>query len=304
MRHEKDRANRRARVQALTSEELDERRERGRRDAERRRAALAAATAASALAIAVDCSYAPDGGGGPAALDEQQQQRSAAPLTKAVRSLAKQLELSAAANRRSARPALLHATSFCDPLASFASLMGAGAWPLFTAHAEPLLEVFPPQDDDAPPGRRRIVVLSPDAERPLDLSAPLERGESCVYVVGGIVDRTVRKGLTLEFAKRHGLECRRLPVRELADKLGRLSEPGASKTPVLNVSDVIACLLAYDAPSGGSWVEALRAGIPARKLVAGVASGGAEGEEGEAAAGRRSRRRAVARTRRLIERVG
>jgi tRNA (guanine9-N1)-methyltransferase len=297
MRHERDRANRRERVQrelsSLSEAELEERREKGRMEAERRRAALAAAAQddARALTIAIDCSFPPDGN----VVVAQQFDPSPPTLTKSVRSLAKQLELSAAANKRSAAPARLHATSFSGPLAAFAAQMGAQAWPLFTTHERSLLEVFP-----SPP--RRLVVLSPDASEPLSLSAPLERsgGASssssggCVYVIGGIVDRTVKKGLTLSFAERHGLEARRLPVAELADRLGRLSEPGASKTPILNVSDVVACLLVYDAC--GDWVEALSTAMPARKLVAGVAAGDEEG-----GGGRRSRRRAVGRRRRQRE---
>jgi tRNA (guanine9-N1)-methyltransferase len=325
-RHERDRANRRARVQAelaaLSPDELAARRDAGRREAERRRDAVAAAAAAAAaggaglLTIAIDCSYAPDGGA--------TKSEPPAALSKAVRSLAKQLELSAAANKRSARPAALHATSFSGPVADFAGRMGAGAWPLFTAHAAPLLEVFPPASSSAGGAddgkgssisgssgssggsggsggnggssrrRRRLVVLSPDAAEPLDPSVPLDR-DRVVYVIGGIVDRTVRKGLTLAFAERHGLEARRLPVAEMAAALGRLSEPGASKTPVLNVSDVVACLLAYD--GGKDWAAALGAGIPARKLVAGVAASSADGgdEGGGGGSGRRSRRRAVGR---------
>jgi tRNA (guanine9-N1)-methyltransferase len=271
MRHERDRANRRARRQELSLEELDARRERGRREADARRAALAALAADedSALFIAIDCAYEADGGSG--ATTEQQPATTAAAhhAPKAVRSLAKRLELAASANRRAAKPARLFATSYGGPLAAFAARMGAEAWPLLDKREESLLEVFSP-------GSRKCVVLSPDAALPLPLDgAPLDR--SCVYVVGGIVDRTVKKGLTLSFAERHGLDARRLPVAEAAAEggLGRLSEPGASKRPVLNVSDVVAALLAYDAC--GDWAEALRGAMPARKLVAGVEGARARG---------------------------
>jgi hypothetical protein len=320
MRHERDRANRRARrreeLQALSPQQLEERRDKGRRDAEARRAALAAAAEDKdgTLFIAVDCAYEPDGGVGEAAAAVEHPTPTTAPLhaPKAVRSLAKQLELCVAANRRAPRPARLFATSYGGPLAAFCARMGADAWPLLEKHERSLLEVFPPPDSSSPSSSspssssssssspspsssssRRLVVLSPDAPLPLLPlgGAPLDR--ACVYVVGGIVDRTVKKGLTLAFAERHGLEARRLPVAEAAAVaatagggargLGRLCEPGASKRPVLNVSDVVACLLAYEA-CGGDWAEALGKAMPARKLVAGVEGAGARG-------GRRGRRR-------------
>lgn len=46
-----------------------------------------------------------------------------------------------------------------------------------------------------PVGAQQVVVLSPDAEEPLEAVDTAH-----VYVVGGIVDRTVRKGLTVKFA--------------------------------------------------------------------------------------------------------
>ncbi len=63
-------------------------------------------------------------------------------------------------------------------------------WPvsLCACILQSTLEVYDPSQYD-------IVVLSPDAEEPL-----LDLDERCVYVVGGIVDRTVRKGVTSSYA--------------------------------------------------------------------------------------------------------
>lgn len=307
MRHERDRANRKARVQAemasLTEAEVEARRERGRHEAAALRAAVAAVAAAEQksghsssggsggdfLHIAIDCAYSPDGSdlSAPSLLYPPQ----------AVRSLATQMQRSVAAVKRAAcargggggganngpdgaaagaarpRVAVLHATSFGGPLAAAAEKMGAAAWPLFRAHAAPLLHVFPPGGDGdggESDGSNKLVVLSPDAELPLPLDAPLDG--RAVYVVGGIVDRSVKRGMTLGFAAANGLEARRLPVAECAARLGRLSEPGASRRPVLNVSDAVACLLAYE--ELGDWAEALARAIPRRKLVAGVEGAG------------------------------
>ncbi len=74
-----------------------------------------------------------------------------------------------------------------------------------------------------------------------------------VYVIGGLVDRTVRKGATLKMAQRCGAQAVRLPV---AEHLGGLAKP------VLNVNDVFAVLLAVH--GGEGWREALERAIPAR----------------------------------------
>lgn len=78
-----------------------------------------------------------------------------------------------------------------------------------------------------------------------------------VYVIGGLVDRTVRKGASLRLAQRCGARAVRLPI---AEHLGSAAL-GNSKG-VLNVNDVFNALLAVHA--GDSWLEALDAAIPQR----------------------------------------
>lgn len=79
----------------------------------------------------------------------------------------------------------------------------AAAWGLkVLPHPVPyraFLSAFP-AEHAPPPLRPQIVVLSPDAEEPLlpQGGAPLDPG--AVYLVGGIVDRTPRRGLTLQYA--------------------------------------------------------------------------------------------------------
>jgi tRNA (guanine9-N1)-methyltransferase len=74
-----------------------------------------------------------------------------------------------------------------------------------------------------------------------------------VYVIGGLVDRTVRKGATLRLAQHCGAQAVRLPVAEHLEGLAK---------PVLNVNDVFAVLLAVH--GGEGWREALERAIPAR----------------------------------------
>lgn len=101
------------------------------------------------------------------------------------------------------------------------------------------------------------MLLSPDAEEPLTKLDP-----SRAYIIGGIVDRSVRKGLTLAAARRHGLQVARLPIAEHKEQLG-LGEASASTRPVLNVTDVVVALLEVNRT--GCWETALRAALPARK---------------------------------------
>lgn len=70
--------------------------------------------------------------------------------------------------------------------------------------------------------------------------------------MGGLVDRTVQKGVTAKFAMHHNWPSRRLPLQE---HFGRSS--------VLNVNDVVAALLLVH--GGASWSEALGAAVPHRR---------------------------------------
>ncbi|KXZ54521.1 hypothetical protein GPECTOR_4g586 [Gonium pectorale] len=213
------------------------------REAARRRAKLAAALAGGegVLRVVIDCGF----------VHTLQIQT----LLKAqLRSLAKQVQSAVGHNRRAEQPACLQVASWSGDLAAYADeRMGAASWPL-VKHARPILELFDPRD---------IVVLSPDAEQPL-LDLDLGR----VYVIGGIVDRSIIRGVTAGFAAEHGLETRRLPTIELAEQLGL--GPGVSKRPVLNICDVVAAMLRFRS-NGGDWADALDAAIPRRKRTAAAA---------------------------------
>ena len=76
-----------------------------------------------------------------------------------------------------------------------------------------------------------------------------------VYVIGGLVDRTVQKGATLALAQRCGARAVRLPIVET---LGGLP----TGRGVLNINDVFEALLAVHA--GQCWAAALEAAVPQR----------------------------------------
>ncbi|KXZ54099.1 hypothetical protein GPECTOR_5g202 [Gonium pectorale] len=182
----------------------------------------------AALRVAIDCSFSP----------------SAPP--KEMRSLCKQIENASATNKRHPRPACLTLTNWSEQLAALAAPCGGDGWRVLRLAQGPA-EAF---------GADRVVVLSPDATEPLT-SVDCEHA----YVIGGIVDRTHRKGLTLGFAESQGLACRRLPIAEYAEPLGLVK--GTRKCPVLNIDDVVRALLIQH--ETGDWVKALDAAIPARK---------------------------------------
>lgn len=102
----------------------------------------------------------------------------------------------------------------------------------------------------------QVVVLSPDATEPLQ-----GLDSSMVYVIGGMVDRTMAKHATLGYSQERQLQTRRLPIQEHAQALGL--GKGACKRPVLNVNDVLLALLEFQA--SGDWCTALDKAIPHRK---------------------------------------
>lgn len=178
--------------------------------------------------VAVDCSFA-------CQLDH-----------KGIRSLCKQIELCCGINRRADSPVALTLTSFTGAVVRHYNAMKSPNWKV-KRHEQATLDVFPAE---------KVVMLSPDAAEPL-----LDMQPDLIYVIGGIVDRSVQRGLTLNYARDRGIAVRRLPIAEHTESVG--IPVGASKSPVLNVSDVVAALLEFNASS--DWGKALQLAIPARK---------------------------------------
>lgn len=174
------------------------------------------------LQIVVDCSFALD-------TDEKQ-----------MRSLVKQLELCVGHTRRSKTPCLLTFAGMAGRVLETASRMSL----LSNKPEDRLFRIFE-GSAVAEFLSEDLVVLSPDAREPLpqiDLSK--------VYVIGGIVDRTVNKGMTLNMANLNQIKhCYRLPI------------PG--KSIVLNIDTVLLALLSYQ--ECGNWGKALTNAIPKRK---------------------------------------
>lgn len=144
----------------------------------------------------------------------------------------------------------LTVTSLRGPLAAFCDYIGAQSWPVLR-HEAHVLEIFPEE-------LHKMVMLTPDAQEALE--GPLER--DAIYIIGGIVDKSVVKGLSHGWAEAAGVRARRLPVREMAGEVG-MDFHGANKTPVLAVSDVVVALIEAGR-NGGDWAAALRVAVPER----------------------------------------
>lgn len=157
-----------------------------------------------------------------------------------IRSLARQLQYCIAANRRAAQPGALHFASYTGPVREFAEeRMGGSRW-LAHFHTKSALELFPKED---------IIVMSPDAEEPL---TEVDPGK--IYLIGGLVDRSIQKNTTAKFAEEEGIVARRLPLKE-----------HMGKSYVLNVNHVAEALLAVH--GGAEWGPVLEGVVPQRKAI-------------------------------------
>ncbi|XP_076360157.1 tRNA methyltransferase 10 homolog B-like isoform X3 [Tachypleus tridentatus] len=101
--------------------------------------------------------------------------------------------------------------------------------------------------------REELIYLSPDSPHVLtDLNPEV------VYVIGGLVDETVKRKLSLQAAEQSGLLTARLPIIEWLER----GSKGTFST-VLSVNQVFDILLKYHETN--DWTHALLTGIPPRK---------------------------------------
>uniref|UniRef100_K3W725 tRNA (guanine(9)-N(1))-methyltransferase n=1 Tax=Globisporangium ultimum (strain ATCC 200006 / CBS 805.95 / DAOM BR144) TaxID=431595 RepID=K3W725_GLOUD len=139
----------------------------------------------------------------------------------------------------------LHIASCVDNIATICAQHGVPGWKV-TCHEAPVQELFAPQE---------VIYLSPDAADVLEAVDPTH-----VYVIGGIVDRTVRKGQSVEKAGRFAYRTARLPLQEHLPSL---------RSPVLNIDSVVIALNEY--ANHASWPRAFAVAVPKRMLLDGKA---------------------------------
>ena len=97
--------------------------------------------------------------------------------------------------------------------------------------------------------RDELVWLSPDADEPL-----LELSSDDVYVVAGLIDKSVIKNHTRNLAHVSGARAVRLPIKEFA--------PVGNVHPILDV--VTVTLIMAEVHSGASWASAFEKHLPSR----------------------------------------
>ncbi|NXM74116.1 TM10B methyltransferase, partial [Serilophus lunatus] len=100
-----------------------------------------------------------------------------------------------------------------------------------------------------------IVYLTPDSENVLEDIDPNK-----VYVLGGLVDESIHKQLTLRRAREQSLQTARLPIREYMVKA---PNPRNYHSETLAINQVFDILSTYYETQ--SWPEALKAGVSSGK---------------------------------------
>ncbi|XP_067320068.1 tRNA methyltransferase 10 homolog B isoform X2 [Anolis sagrei] len=107
---------------------------------------------------------------------------------------------------------------------------------------ESYLDLFPSET---------IVYLTPDAENALEEVDPHK-----VYILGGLVDESIQKSLTLHKAQREHLQTVRLPIQEYMVKNTNAKNYHSTTLAVNQVFDALLCFYATK-----SWEEALRVAV-------------------------------------------
>eukprot|EP01066_Platyproteum_vivax_P002505 Platyproteum_vivax@DN13058_c0_g1_i1.p1 len=117
---------------------------------------------------------------------------------------------------------------------------GFNSWNM-DAHTEAYWDVFAAKD---------LVCLTPDAPESVEEFDPKK-----VYVIGGLVDRTVSKFHSINQATNQGVEVKKLPFKDYLP---------ISMSTVLNVNTVVEIMIAW--MQHKDWKKALQASLPKRKL--------------------------------------
>lgn len=99
----------------------------------------------------------------------------------------------------------------------------------------------------------RIVYLSPDSDNVLDVLDP-----ETVYIIGGLVDDSVKKNSSQKYCQEASISTARLPIAELMAR----SETGGSFKQILTINQVFDILLSYH--ETGDWRTALGLHVPSR----------------------------------------
>lgn len=114
-----------------------------------------------------------------------------------------------------------------------------------TKSEKDILDTFPGMES-------KLVYLSPDANEALSTF-----DENKIYIIGGIVDKAVKEGLSKNKASRLGIEARKLPLSKLPiEHLNRLC---------LNINSIFQII--DNSRNGDGIVDAIMKEIPKRIIM-------------------------------------
>lgn len=102
--------------------------------------------------------------------------------------------------------------------------------------------------------KESLLYLSPDAPDALP-TTPLSA--DTVYIIGGLVDETVHKNISLSSARAEGIQCKQLPIDELMER------SGGTGCKILTVNQVFDILLGVH-ETQGDWADSMAKVIPKR----------------------------------------
>jgi tRNA (guanine9-N1)-methyltransferase len=119
------------------------------------------------------------------------------------------------------------------------------------------MEVFKDQTD-------KLIYLSPDSPNILQRLQP-----DHIYIIGGIADVHIKKGLTLDKAEQFNIQTASLPVKQFTK----------SSRTVLNINHVIEIMT--NVAQDGNWEAAFAQSLPTRNAYANPDSGNIKAQGSE-----------------------
>ncbi|CAM5146580.1 unnamed protein product [Natator depressus] len=179
---------------------------------------------------------------------------------KEVSRLAAQIRRLYGSNKKAGKPFWICLTGFVagSPISEECFRMNDGfSNYLMDTTPESYLDLFPLET---------IIYLTPDSEnawphvRSVSFLALQDIDPHRVYVLGGLVDESIQKKLTLQKAQEHSLQTARLPI---AEYMVRNTNVKNYHSETLAINQVFDALSTYYETQ--SWPEALKAGVPPGK---------------------------------------
>ncbi|KAM7165787.1 tRNA methyltransferase 10 homolog B isoform 4-T6 [Macrochelys suwanniensis] len=168
---------------------------------------------------------------------------------KEISRLAAQIRRLYGSNKKAGKPFWICLTGFVagSPISEECFRMNDGfSSYLMDITPESYLDLFPLET---------IVYLTPDSENALQDIDP-----HSVYVLGGLVDESIQKKVTLQQAQEHSLQTARLPIAEYMVKNANVKNYHSETLAINQVFDALSTY--YETQS---WPEALKAGVPPGK---------------------------------------